>query len=390
VRHARLTTFAVAVVAAVWMAMPQLAARQAAPGAPTGLSYVVGPGGSLQLLWTHATGTFTEYWIEAAGAPGAPPFLTLPTSSFANPGDPFSKRPELLSSFSASGIGQGDYYVRIRGVNSGVPSAVSNEILLPVRNGCYAPGAPTNFGAIVRGTNGFLQWNPGNGGRPTGYIVRASFGPNDPNPPVQLPLTNSFFNLGIPPGSYYVHVVAVNACGTSAPSNEIVVTAPANTAETSPNPPPGQRLPQLYVRDLVFQFANEARAQGFLNPSVACPPRSGSFNPQYELEARKTQRNAYIDYIVSRLRTIDKRFGFNAKPTRAVVPSIIAGDEIAYHYGSDTPEGSPNVYLVDVLGGHCTGVGVVGGVDSGADRHTPDYRVFYDEFGRWTLAGLTP
>ena len=69
-RHARLTTFAVALVAAVWMAMPQLAARQAAPGAPSGLSYVVGPGGSLQLLWTHATGTFTHYNIEAAAGPG--------------------------------------------------------------------------------------------------------------------------------------------------------------------------------------------------------------------------------------------------------------------------------------------------------------------------------
>ncbi len=107
-RHARLTTFAVAVVAAVWMAMPQLAARQAAPGAPTGLSFVVGPGGSLQLLWTHATGPFTHYNIEAAAGPGLPPFLVLPTSSFANP-HPFSKLPERLSSFSAARLGQGDY-----------------------------------------------------------------------------------------------------------------------------------------------------------------------------------------------------------------------------------------------------------------------------------------
>ncbi len=168
------------------------------------------------------------------------------------------------------------------------------------------------------------------------------------------------------------------------PSNEIVVTAPANTPARTPDPPAGQRLPQPYVRDLVFQFAAEARNLGFLNPQVACPTRApGTYNPAYELEARKTQRNAYIDYIVSHLRTIDQRFGYNAKPTRAVVPSIIAGDEIAYHYGSDAPDGSPNVYLVDVLGGHCTGV------SGDADRHNPDYRVFYDEFGRWTLAGAS-
>ena len=136
------------------------------------------------------------------------------------------------------------------------------------------------------------------------------------------------------------------------------------------------------MRDLVFQYAQEAINAGFLNPSVACPTRPGF--PDDNIEARKTQRNNYIDHVVRRLRTIDQRFGFNAKPTRAIVNAIIAGDEIAYHYGSDAPEGSPNVYLVDVLGGHCTGI------LGQPDRHSPDYRTFYDEFGRWTLAGLTP
>ena len=106
VRHARLTTFAVAVVAAVWMAMPQLAARQAAPGAPAGPELPSGSTRQRPAEWTHATGTFTHYNIEAAAGPGLPPFLVLPTSSFANP-DPFSKLPERLSSFSAAGIGAG-------------------------------------------------------------------------------------------------------------------------------------------------------------------------------------------------------------------------------------------------------------------------------------------
>ncbi len=101
-RHVRQMTYAVALVAAVWLAAAQVGARQAAPGAPANLAYVVGTGGSLQLMWTHSTGPFTHYNIEAAGAPGALPFLILPTSSFANPSDPFSKLPQLLSSFSAS------------------------------------------------------------------------------------------------------------------------------------------------------------------------------------------------------------------------------------------------------------------------------------------------
>ena len=99
------------------------------------------------------------------------------------------------------------------------------------------------------------------------------------------------------------------------------------------------------------------------------------------VEARKTQPNAYINYIVDGLRQVDQRFGYNAKPSRAWVPAIIAGDEIAYHYGADPREGSPNAYAVDVLGGHCTGI------SGDADRHTPDYRPFYNEFVRWTGAG---
>lgn len=250
-----------------------------------------------------------------------------------------------------------------------------------------APGAPTNFTQIVRGTLGFLAWNPGNGGQATTYTVRASFSPNDPNPPVQLPLNTLYFTLGIPAGSYYVNVVATNACGVSAPSNEVIVTAPANTPARTPDPPAGERLPMPYVRDLVFQFAGEAIGQGLLNPQVACPTRNaGPYqDATHELEARKTQTNAYINYIVGRLRQIDTRFGYNAKPTRAWVPSIIAGDEIAYHYGSDAPEGSPNAYAIDVLGGHCTGVGVV--PNNNVDRHTPDYRPFFNEFVRWTSAG---
>ena len=119
------------------------------------------------------------------------------------------------------------------------------------------------------------------------YIVRASFGPNDPNPPVQLPLGSTVFNLGIPPGSYYVHVVAVNACGTSAPSNEIVVTAPANTpehvAESAAGPAAAAALrarPGVPVR-------RRGPRTRLPEPSVACPPRAGHLQPP--VPARSSQ-----------------------------------------------------------------------------------------------------
>jgi len=386
VKQVRLLTIFTALIAAVVFGVPHLGARQVAPGAPSGLKGIVGPGGRVSLQWTHATGALTNYVLEAGVTPGNP-FLRLP---FGSDGLLYGKMPEVVPAFEAVGIGAGDYYVRIRGANGAAESAPSNEILLPVRAGCYAPGAPTNFTQIVRGTLGFLMWNPGHGGQPTTYVIRASFTPNDPNPPVQIPVATLGLTLGIPGGNYYVNIVAANACGTSAPSNELLVSSPSDTPARTPDPPAGERLPMPDVRGLVFQFANEAIGRGLFNLSTLCPTRNaGPYRPEppgaHELEARKTQRNAYIDYIVSRLRGIDTRFGYNAKPTRAWVPSIIAGDEIAYHYGSDAPEGSPNAYAIDVLGGHCTGVGVV--PNNTSNNHTPDFRPFYNEFVRWTSAG---
>ncbi|MEP7117046.1 MAG: fibronectin type III domain-containing protein [Acidobacteriota bacterium] len=382
-RQVRLLTIVAALAMAAFVFSPTLLARQAAPPAPTGLTYLVAPGGGVLIQWTHTTGTFTHYQIEASYTPGGPAFFVLATSAYAAPGDVRSKLAERLNAFTAAGVGAGTYYVHVKAVNGTVESAPSNEVAVPVSAGCGAPATPTNFTTIVRGTAGFLMWNPGSGGSPTTYVVRASFVPNDPAPSIQLPLATPYLTLAIPPGAYYVTVVAANACGVSTPSAEVLVTAPANTPDRTPDAPAGQRLPQPFVKDLVFQFAAQARSLGYLVPDVACPERPGG--PYVDpLEARKVQTNPYINYIVDNLRQIDRRFGYNAKPTRAFVNSIIAGDEIAYHYGSDAPEGSPNVYLVDVLGGHCTGI--VNG-QGGPDRNTPDYRVFTDEFGRWTSAG---
>ena len=382
-RQVRLLTMAAAMLVAVALGTTHLAARQSVPGAPSNLNYVVRPGGGLTLQWTHSTGSFTHYVIEAGATPGNP-FLRIPTSAYAD-GRQYGKLPELLATFSAAGVGPGDYFVRIRGANSVGESAPSNEIVLPVRAGCVAPGAPTEFTQIVRGTNGWLMWNAGDGGAATAYVVRASFVPNDPNPPFQFPLGTPYFTLGIPPGAYYVNVVSVNACGQSAPSNELLITSPNNTPARTPDPAPGRRLPQPYVEGMVIALAAQ-NASMLQNPEVPCPTRAGSFgDATWALEARKTQRNPYIDAIVDGLRQIDQRFGYNAKPTRAWVPSIIAGDEIAYHFGSDPSEGSPNAFAVDVLAGHCTGVGVIPGNDQNLHAHV--YRPFYDEYVRWTGAG---
>ena len=122
-----------------------------------------------------------------------------------------------------------------------------------------------------------------------------------------------------------------------------------------------------------------ATNQGLRNGAVSCPSRPGF--PDTNIEARKVNLNAYINFMVDGLRTIDQRYGYNAKTPRTAaygspLNAIVAGDEFAYHYGADASPGSPNVYLVDVLGGHCT---------FGSEATV--YRTFYEEFGTWTGAG---
>ena len=65
-RQVRLLTMFAVMVAAVVIAMPGLGARQAAPTPPTGLKYVVSPGGGVSLQWTHSTRNWTVSHAKAS------------------------------------------------------------------------------------------------------------------------------------------------------------------------------------------------------------------------------------------------------------------------------------------------------------------------------------
>jgi hypothetical protein len=373
-------------------------AQGTTPGAPGSLTFQVS-GGSVWLNWISSTGmvdsfnTNTSFYrLEAADRPGGT-FFTFDSATLVDP----TKMPHLLTSFATGGVGAGNYYVRVRGVTNGVVGPPSNEVLVPVTGGCQAPGAPTDFTAVTRGDTVYLGWNDGNGGRPASYTVHARYGSittgagviatlETGKPPAvgTEPQSGGYYNVGgVPTGVYYVVVYAVNSCGQSAASNEIVVTAPNNGAAVRTPDAPTGRLPWFYVRQLVLQAG--AAAGNRINGFTSCPQRPGfpwittaPANAQEAeiIERQKTQRNPYVDFMVAYLRQFDLRFGYNAKPTRANVNAIVAGDEIAYQWGSDAPEGSPNVYIFDTLGGHCT-----------FGRESVDFRPFFTEYGRWTSAG---
>jgi len=364
-----------------------LIAQGTAPGAPSNLTYQAN-GGFVLLNWISSPGmtpTFDQnssfYRLEAAYGAGQAPFFTWDSSTRGDTPDS-RKMFYMLTDFGAGGVAPNTYYVKIRGVNHGVVGPASNEVAVHVTPGCQAPGAPTDFTGIMRGRTVYMGWNDGNGGIPSQYVVVARYqsgGPVIAALPIGKPAANGveppqggYLNVAdVPNGTYYVQVYAQNGCGTSALSNEIVVNAPNNgPAVRTPNAASG-KLPWFQVRDLVQ--AATAAAGSRIDGSQSCPVRP-NFDPN-DIEARKTQRNAYVDFVVAYLRqNFDQRFGYNAKPTRA--NAQVAGDEIAFHWGSDAPEGSPNVYLIDTLGGHCT-----------FGRESRDFRPFFNEYGRFTAAG---
>lgn len=138
------------------------------------------------------------------------------------------------------------------------------------------------------------------------------------------------------------------------------------TGPRTPDPAPGQRIPLPDVQAFIFARA-AARPDLLLQQS--CPT------------GFKYVNNPWLDYMVDGLRTLDTRWGYNGKPNRGPAdnggnPVIAAGDEIAYHYGSGPDQGSPDVYLIDILVGHC------------GPTPTITFRHFTgEEPGFWTGAG---
>lgn len=88
----------------------------------------------------------------------------------------------------------------------------------------------------------------------------------------------------------------------------------------------------------------------------------GRANP--ELVARSCQSTGgtweLMDKIVDELRKTDKRWGYNWK--RGVIGDP-SNDAIDYHWGPGASEGSKDVYIIDVVVGHCGPSPAAGWID---------------------------
>ncbi len=194
------------------------------PGAPTGLS-ANAAGSTLTLSWTApvAGGAPTSYTIEAGSSSGLSNLADFSTGNAS-------------TSFVATGVANGTYFLRVRASNLGGTSPASNEVAAVV--GPAAPGVPTGLQWSSAGSTIVLTWNaPSSGGAPSSYTIEAGSAPGLANL-ANLATGNSatsFTSGGVGNGTYYVRVKAGNTGGTSGASNEVALVVGCTAAPGAPS-----------------------------------------------------------------------------------------------------------------------------------------------------------
>jgi hypothetical protein len=194
-----------------------------APGTPSNLFGAVA-GSTVTLTWNAPTTTeaVETYVLEAGSATGLSDLAYVITGTTS-------------PTFTASGVGAGRYFVRVRAQNSSGLSAVSNEVLVVVGgpSACAAPPlSPSGLSSSVSGNALTLTWSaPAGGCAPAGYRIEAGSTPGSSNLAVVDTGTTStaFGASGVGAGTYYVRLRSVNAYGISATSNEVILTIGGTT-----------------------------------------------------------------------------------------------------------------------------------------------------------------
>jgi hypothetical protein len=125
--------------------------------------------------------------------------------------------------------------------------------------------------------------------------------------------------------------------------------------------PTGGRLPlPSYGWSVVQAVANTYRS----DLQNSCQDSGGSW--------------AFMDRVVDTLRTYDTRWGYNGKRGNTNDPSK---DVVDYHYSAGRDEGSTDVYIIDIIGGHC------GATPSAGWSDVTDVTINSGTIGKWTARG---
>lgn len=129
------------------------------------------------------------------------------------------------SSIDVPGVPPGVYYLRLRAVGTMGIGPASDEVTFTVgQAGCAGPPEPPIdlVAAIVGGTVA-LTWDASPSAALRGYRVEAGHVPSQRLFSANVAPGVLSFSANAPVGVFYARVVALSACGESAPSNEVVI-----------------------------------------------------------------------------------------------------------------------------------------------------------------------
>jgi hypothetical protein len=244
-------------------------------------------------------------------------------------------------------------------------SAIALVFLMSASTTVFAQ-QPT-VAASVNGTLVTVQWTPIDGAQAYDVEVTGSLSGG-----MTIAAHPTSHTLNAPPGSYTLRIRA-RAGGIVGPFSDpvtITVGAPAPPPGPSPIPPPtGNRTPDPPPGTILPLPAYGPSVVSALAAAFPGALRNSCGNHEFLLR------------LVYQLRQIDTRWGFNWKRGRI---GDLSEDVVTYHFGAGPDDNSTDVYIIDVIGGHCGGNPGPNWLDqTGATRQA-------GTIGRWTLAPLIP
>jgi hypothetical protein len=176
---------------------------------------------AFRLTWTGITATLS--WVSSSVVTEADALINYVLEVGTAPGESNVAKLNVgnRTTFTTE-VPFGTYYVRVRAENAdGESSDPSAEIEVRAPG---APQEPTDLRSVSASDAVDLRWTaPSGGDAPTGYIIEAGSGPGLSDIARVQVRDMTHYTTTAPPGEYYVRIRAINAGGTSAPSNEIVV-----------------------------------------------------------------------------------------------------------------------------------------------------------------------
>lgn len=293
------------------------------PTAPTDLQAYLN-GRHVTFAWTPGVGggAPTAFYLEAGTTAGGAEFGRFPVGG--------------ASQVNIPNVAPGPYFVRVLAYNNGGFSPASNEVAFTMTaEGVCTPPPAQSFSPRVFGRYVQLSW-AGIAGA-AGYRFDASTTPGGP-PLASVPLganTTRFSTNNVANGVYYGRLTTYFTCGSQSEGPEIPITVDGAPppGPRAPDPAPGQALPfPNWGGAVVAQLA--AERPDLLSQS--CTEHGGN--------------NRFMFEAVRRLRLQDNRFGLNWKRGNY---GDLSQDIVDYNYSAESDEGTQNVYIIDIIGGHC-------------------------------------